>query len=68
MSSSERPWVELERHDCTSEDPWTLDKIQFAVHPDAREVGEQRNGWPAGDVVTMVCPHCRHRWEQELPQ
>lgn len=55
---------------CTKEKPW--DKVPNdegrVIHPDANEVGEQQSGWPAGDIVTYECPHCGHRWEQELPQ
>ena len=57
---------------CTKEKPW--DKVPGGwgggrvVHPDAHEVGEQQDGYPGGDIVTMECPNCGHRWEQELPQ
>jgi len=57
-----------DRHTCTKEDPWTPQKAQRAYHPDAREVGEQEDGWPAGDIVTVKCPHCGHSWRKELPQ
>ena len=55
---------------CTAKTPWsTAVKVRgFVAHPDAREVGDQEDGGPAGDVVTMECPHCRHGWKQELPQ
>lgn len=59
---------------CTKDDPWTEarrpasgERIRIA-HPDAHEIGEQQNGYPAGDIVTMECPNCKVRWEQELPQ
>ncbi|MGD8777717.1 MAG: hypothetical protein PVH88_02015 [Ignavibacteria bacterium] len=38
------------------------------IHPDAYEVGEQLDGWPAGDIQTMYCPNCGIDWEMELPQ
>jgi hypothetical protein len=38
------------------------------LHPDARKIGDQRDGWPSGDLVTMRCPHCGWEWEKELPQ
>ncbi len=55
---------------CTAERPW---KPEFGTdggvaHPDADEIGEQTDGWPGGDIVTMECPHCKHRWTMELPQ
>lgn len=49
---------------CTKEAP----DQSLRVHPDAREVGEQENGWPGGDIVTYECPHCKVRWSSELPQ
>ena len=40
-----------------------------ARHPLAQEVRDsQRNGWPGGDLVQMICPVCGSGWEQELPQ
>lgn len=38
------------------------------VHPDAVEVGGQRDGWPGGDWITLQCPHCGREWDEELPQ
>lgn len=38
------------------------------VHPDAREIGEQRDGYPGGDKITLLCPHCGLEWDEELPQ
>jgi hypothetical protein len=57
-----------ERHTCTADDPWSPAKSRSAIHPDAVEVGEQQDGWPGGDIVTRRCPHCGHKWEEELPQ
>ena len=51
---------------CTKETPWDGRKGRVC-HPDAREVGEQRDGWPGGDLIRMRCPHCKHEWEMELP-
>lgn len=53
---------------CTPERPWRVGDPTPAVHPQAREVGEQEDGWPAGDIVTMECPTCGTRWRKELPQ
>lgn len=53
---------------CTAETPWRPEmKVGLILHPDAEE-GEQRDGWPSGDLVHMRCPHCGHEWEKELPQ
>ena len=37
-------------------------------HPEADEVGEQENGWPGGDIITVRCPICGEKWKEELPQ
>ena len=57
-----------DRYLCTKETPWAKGLPTPVVHRDAREVGEQADGWPGGDIVTMECPHCGHSWEMELPQ
>jgi len=62
------PTKELIRHRCTADDPWTREKSRYGIHPDAREVGEQRSGWPSGDIISKRCPHCGVSWEEELPQ
>jgi hypothetical protein len=55
---------------CTAEHPWSpgATKGALVLHPDAREVGEQEDGYPGGDIVTRRCPNCGHEWTQELPQ
>ena len=55
---------------CTAETPWSegLDDDRRVKHRDVREVGEQRDGWPGGDIVTMECKNCGARWKSELPQ
>ncbi len=55
---------------CTPENPWVADDAErrIVIHRDAKEVGEQEDGWPGGDIVTYECPHCKHRWQAELPQ
>ena len=55
---------------CTAEDPWDGKSSPgtMILHPDAREVGEQRDGWPSGDLVERRCPNCGYEWKQELPQ
>lgn len=58
----------MNRHKCTAEDPWTPEKSKRAHHPDATEVGEQRDGYPGGDLQKVRCPHCGVVWTEELPQ
>lgn len=53
---------------CTARDPWKPGDSR-GVHPDAQEVrGSQQNGWPGGDIVAYECPHCKQRFDVELPQ
>lgn len=57
------------RYVCTPEHPWHRGIAPPVLHPGAHEVHDsQRDGYPGGDIVTMECPHCGHRWEMELPQ
>ena len=53
---------------CTKDNPWTPEMGTPVVHEDAREVGEQEDGYPGGDIVTLECKNCGHRWKMELPQ
>jgi hypothetical protein len=53
---------------CTKDDPWTPDKGTPVHHHGAHEFGEQRDGWPGGNIVSMECPNCGHTWTEELPQ
>jgi hypothetical protein len=57
-----------ERFTCTPETPWSEGLPTPVVHPSAKEVGDQKDGWPGGDIVTMCCPVCGTRWTKELPQ
>jgi hypothetical protein len=55
---------------CTPETPW---KEEYGAkngvrHSRVREVGEQQDGWPGGDIVTKECQNCGTRWTEELPQ
>lgn len=55
---------------CTKEQPWDgkKQKNHQVLHHEVREVGEQQDGWPGGDIVTYECKCCGHRWKTELPQ
>lgn len=53
---------------CTRDNPWDGDRSIRVIHAGAHEVGEQRDGYPGGDIVTMACPNCGHTWEMELAQ
>ena len=53
---------------CSEETPWREGLPTPVIHPMADFVGEQEDGWPGGDFVTMECPVCKTRWKTELPQ
>ncbi len=56
---------------CTSDKPWDREHSggPYTIeHVDAYEFGEQRTGWPSGDMVVMRCPNCGVIWDKELPQ
>jgi hypothetical protein len=53
---------------CTPENPWKREYGTPVRHSNVREVGEQENGYPGGDIVTVECTNCGHRWRAELPQ
>lgn len=55
-------------HICTAQEPWKPDMVGRCGHPDAVECGEQRDGYPSGDLQTYKCPHCGITFEEELPQ
>ena len=57
-----------ERFICTKENPWSHEKGLRATHPDAVEDGDQRDGWPSGDMQDYKCPNCGLRFTVELPQ
>lgn len=54
--------------ECTKETPWDRQQPGRVRHHDTREVGDQRDGYPGGDLVTIQCVNCGHTWEAELPQ
>jgi len=55
--------------ECTKENPWNKQHAQNGVrHHDTREIGEQEDGYPGGDWVTVECLNCGHTWKRELPQ
>jgi hypothetical protein len=56
---------------CSKQKPWNgkSDPGDQILHVDAVELGIEEVGWPYRDGwVTYQCPHCGHRWKQELPQ
>ena len=59
---------DLRWHTCTPGDPWTPEMGRRGIHPDAEEIGAQRDGYPGGDLQEMRCPTCGVEWTQELPQ
>ena len=56
-------------HYCEPGNPYVKGRwTDRAYHPQAREVGEQEDGWPGGDIITNECPVCGTRWKEGLPQ
>lgn len=53
---------------CTPEEPMPKGALGRWMHTNAEEVGDQIDGWPAGDVQRMRCRDCGHTWKEELPQ
>lgn len=53
---------------CTPANPWREGMPTPVIHPSARDVGDQRDGYPGGDIVTVQCDVCGHQWERELAQ
>lgn len=62
------PRVPFRSRRCTPTRPWHPDDGDTFFHPDAVEVGEQRDNYPCGDLVDCKCPHCGREFTIELPQ
>jgi hypothetical protein len=56
------------RYECRADRPWDPKIAKRWFHPKAVEIGEQRDGWPSGDLQDYQCPFCNKRWTEELPQ
>ena len=60
-----------DRQQCTKDNPYTDERHKPGMrwtHSDVTEVGEQEDGWPAGDIITNKCLNCGITWKEELPQ
>ena len=53
---------------CSLEHPMPENALGRWEHDDVEEAGDQENGWPGGDIVTMRCRCCGKTWSMELPQ
>lgn len=56
---------------CTQENPFKQEKLEkedFWIHEKSHEVGEQIDGYPGGDIITLQCEICGTKWTEELPQ
>jgi len=63
----------MSRRQCTKDNPYTSERDKTEPgrgweHDGAHEVGEQEDGWPGGDIITVKCQNCGTRWKEELPQ
>ena len=62
------PKNEYGRFICSPEHPMPQGATGRWEHTNAKEMGEQRSGWPSGDTVTVKCADCGKTWTEELPQ
>lgn len=59
---------------CTKNNPYTKDRDKAEPrsrweHDNVHEVEDsQRDGYPSGDTVIMICDNCGVTWREELPQ
>ena len=56
------PWESGDRFVCTKDDPWTKEKSDRAIHPDAKYI---RDG---DDYDAYECPHCGKYFKVEVSQ
>lgn len=58
------------RYTCTKATPMPVPQPLGALweHEETEEIGEQENGWPGGDIITVRCKVCGWKWKEELPQ
>lgn len=57
--------------ECTKDNPYSQERDKSNViwkHINALEVGEQKDGYPGGDIQRFYCPICSIEWKEELPQ
>lgn len=57
--------------ECTKESPYDGRKLENGErvrHHETEEIGEQEDGYPGGDIVTIRCKICGTKWKSELPQ
>lgn len=56
------------RNICTPENPMPKGATGRWAHTRVEEVGDQRDGYPGGDIQRMRCKDCGKEWTEELPQ
>lgn len=52
---------------CTKDDPWSPEKGDKCIHPDAAS-GEDRDFGGGEYCASYTCPHCKKHFYVELPQ
>lgn len=56
------------RHVCTADDPWTKEKSERSIHPDAEEIDSDYGSLGSGgSYIQYKCPHCKESFWVELP-
>lgn len=62
-----------QRKKCTKDNHYTpkrhaKDPEAKWMHDAVRQIGEEEDGWPCGDIARMRCDNCGVEWNEELPQ
>lgn len=52
-----------DRHTCTKENPWTKDKLEGGIHPDAIYLYDSL----CDEYEVYECPHCKLKFKKLLP-
>ncbi len=59
---------ETKRFICSPESPMPKGATGMWEHTNVKEIGEQREDYPCGDLQDYQCLDCGYRWTMELPQ
>jgi hypothetical protein len=70
MQKQENNWPKTKngRNLCSPAHPMPRGASGLWEHTNTEEVGDQTNGYPGGDIITIRCNDCGEKWKVELPQ